>query len=165
VELKCFEVQDVVADAAAAAAFFERMLDGIVLFRGRMMGLPFVKMKVGNLTLVLIEDPDAVLPADPYGYVRRHLGFRVRNLEETMATLAARGAEFVVTPARVDEMRRKGGADWVHIDEARAPLTPDTSSRYRFRVAIFKGPGSMFIELNEMDLAPELDWHRDTDFA
>lgn len=162
-ELRFFEVQEVVPDAAAAAAFFERMLDGQVLFAGEMLGLPFVKLKVGDLTLVLIEDPRAVPPPDPMGYLRRHLGFRVRDLDRTMAELAARGAEFVVTPATVDEARRRGGREWVRIDRARPPLDATTSHRYRFRVAIFKGPGGLFVELNELSMPAELDWHRDTD--
>ena len=162
-ELRFFEVQEVVADAAAAAAFFEHMLDGQVLFRGQMVGLPFVKMKVGDLTLVLIEDPAAVAPPDPYGYVRRHLGFRVRDLDVAMAELTARGAEFVVTPAQLEERKRQGGRAWVQIDEARAPLEPGTSHRYKFRVAIFRGPGGLYLELNELDLPADLDWHRDTD--
>lgn len=162
-ELKFFEVQEAVPDAAAAAAFFERMLDGQVLFRGEMVGLPFVKMKVGDLTLVLIEDPAAAAPPDPYGYVRRHLGFRVRDLDRAIAELTARGAEFVVTPAQIEARKQQGGREWVRIDEARAPLDPSTSHRYQFRVAIFKGPAGLYLELNQLDLPAELDWHRDTD--
>ena len=162
-ELVFFEVQETVADAAAAAAFFERMLDGVVLFRGEMVGLPFVKMKVGDLTLVLIEDPARAPAPDPVGYLRRHLGFRVRDLDRAMADLRARGAEFVVTPADVDEFRRRGGREWVRIDHARAPLDAATSHRYRFRVAIFKGPGGLFLELNELSMPADLDWHRDTE--
>jgi hypothetical protein len=163
VELRFFEVQEVVADATAAAAFFERMLDGQVLFRGEMVGLPFVKMKVGDLTLVLIEDAVAAAPPDPFAYVRRHLGFRVRDLDRAMAELTARGAEFVVTPASVDELRQRGGRAWVRIDHARAPLDAATSHRYRFRVAIFKGPGGLFLELNELQMPVDVDWHRDTE--
>lgn len=162
-ELRFFEVQEVVPDAAAAAAFFERMLDGVVLFRGAMMGLPFVKMKVGDLTLVLIEDPRAATPPEPLGYLRRHLGFRVRDLDRAIAELTARGARFLVTPAAVDELRRRGGSDWVRIDHARAPLDPSTSHRYRFRVAIFEGPGGLFLELNELAMPADVDWHRDTE--
>lgn len=162
-ELTFFEVQETVPDAGAAATFFERMLDGEVLFRGEMVGLPFVKMKVGDLTLVLIEDAAAARPPDPFGYVRRHLGFRVRDLDRAMAELVARGAEFVVTPAAVDERRRRGGKEWVRIDHARAPLDASTSDRYRFRVAIFKGPGGLFLELNELTMPADIDWHRDTD--
>lgn len=162
-ELRFFEVQETVPDAAAAAAFFERMLDGEVLFRGAMAGLPFVKLKVGDLTLVLIEDAARAAPVDPIGYLRRHLGFRVRELDAAMAELTARGARFVVTPASVDELRRRGGPAWVRIDHARPPLDPSTSHRYRFRVAIFEGPGNLFIELNELTMPADLDWHRDTD--
>jgi catechol 2,3-dioxygenase-like lactoylglutathione lyase family enzyme len=163
VELTFFEVQETVPDLATATRFFERMLDAHVLFRGEMVGLPFAKLKVADLTLVLIEDAAAAARPDPFGYVRRHLGFRVRDLDRAMAELTARGAEFVVTPASVDELRRRGGREWVRIDEARPPLDPSTSSRYRFRVAIFKGPGGLFLELNELSMPADIDWHRDTD--
>ena len=162
-ELKFFEVQEVVPDAAEAASFFERIMDGTVLFRGEMMGLPFVKMKVADLTLVFIEDPDKALPADPHGYVHRHLGFRVADLGKTIDELTARGAEFVVTPAIVDELRKSGGKNWVRIDEAHPPLSTTTSSRYSLRIAIFKGPSGLFIELNELNMPSDIDWHRDTD--
>lgn len=162
-EMKFFEIQEVVSDAAEAAAFFERMMDGIVLFHGEMMGLPFVKMKVANLTLVFIEDPDKALPYDPHGYIRRHLGFRVADLDKAIDELTARGAEFVVTPAIVDELRKSGGKNWVQIDYAHSPLSSESSSKYRLRIAIFKGPGGLFIELNELNMPPEIDWHRDTD--
>ena len=162
-ELRFFEVQETVADAAAAAAWFERVMAGQVLFRGTMVGLPFVKLKVGDLTLVLIEDPAAAIAPSAHGYLRRHLGFRVRDLDAAIAELEARGARFLVTPAMVDAMRARGGPSWVHIDEARAPLAPSTSHRYRFRVAIFEGPGGLYLELNQLDLPPELDWHRDTE--
>ncbi len=162
-ELKFFEVQEVVPDATEAASFFERMMDGTVLFRGEMMGMPFVKMKVADLTLVFIEDPGKALPADPHGYVRRHLGFRVADLDKTMEELTNRGVEFVITPDKVDELRKSGGKNWVRIDEAHAPLSCETSNKYSMRVAIFKGPGGLFIELNELNMPPEIDWHRDTD--
>lgn len=162
-ELKFFEVQEVVPDADEAASFFERIMDGTVLFRGEMMGLPFVKMKVANLTLVFIEDPDKTLPADPHGYICRHLGFRVLDLDKTMEELTTRGAEFVVTPAMVDDLRKSGGKNWVKINEAHAPLTCETSNKYSMRVAIFKGPGGLFIELNELNMPSDVDWHRDTD--
>lgn len=161
--MKFFEVQEVVPDAAEAASFFERIMDGTVLFRGEMMGLPFVKMKVADLTLVFIEDPDKALPIDPHGYIRRHLGFRVADLDKTIEDLTARGAEFVITPAMVDELRKSGGKNWVKIDYAHTPLSCNTSSKYSMRVAIFKGPGGLFIELNELNMPPEIDWHRDTD--
>ncbi len=161
--MKFFEIQEVVSDATEAAAFFERMMDGIVLFRGEMMGLPFVKMKVADLTLVFIEDPDKALPVDPHGYIRRHLGFRVANLDKTIEGLTDRGAEFVVTPAMVDELRKSGGKNWVRIDEAHPPLSTTTSSKYQLRIAIFKGPSGLFIELNELNMPPEVDWHKDTD--
>ncbi len=162
-EIKFFEVQEVVSDAAEAAAFFERVMDGTVLFRGEMMGLPFIKMKVADLTLVFIEDMDKALPYDPVGYVRRHLGFRVANLDKTIDELTTRGAEFVVTPAMVNELRKSGGKNWVRIDEAHPPLSSETSSQYSLRVAIFKGPGGLFIELNELNMPSDIDWHKDTD--
>lgn len=162
-ELRFFEVQEAVPNAAEAANFFERMMDGQTLFRGVMVGLPFIKMKVGDLTLVLIEDAAAAAQPDPYGYLRRHLGFRVRDLDRAIAELTARGAEFVVTPALVTEMKQRGGREWVRIDYARPPLEPGSSHRYKFRVAIFKGPAGLFVELNELDLPADIDWHRDTD--
>lgn len=161
--MKFFEIQEVVSDAAEAASFFERMMDGMVLFRGEMMSLPFVKMKVADLTLVFIEDPDNALPIDPHGYVRRHLGFRVADLDKTIEELTARGAEFVITPAMVDELRKSGGKNWVRIDYAHSPLSRETSNKYSMKVAIFKGPCGLFIELNELNMPPEIDWHRDTD--
>jgi hypothetical protein len=161
--MKFFEVQEVVTDAAEAASFFERIMDGTVLFRGKMMGLHFVKMKVSDLTLVFIEDPDKALPEDPHGYIRRHLGFRVADLDKSIKELTARGAEFVITPAIVEEFRKSGGKNWVQIDYAHSPLSSETSSKYSMRVAIFKGPGGLFIELNELNMPPEIDWHRDTD--
>ncbi len=162
-EIKFFEIQEVVTDSAEAASFFESMMDGTVLFRGEMMGLPFVKMKVADLTLVFIEDPDKVLPIDPHGYIHRHLGFRVTDLDKAIDELTARGAEFVVTPAIVDELRKSGGKNWVRIDYAHSPLSSETSNKYSMRVAIFKGPSGLFIELNELNMPSEIDWHRDTD--
>ena len=92
-------------DVDAQEEFWTRLFDAQTIFRGRMMGLRFTRMMVCGISLIFREDPDFVPPPGPgeEWLFRSHLGIRVHDMDKAIADLEAKGAQFVLTPARVRE--------------------------------------------------------------
>jgi hypothetical protein len=85
-EYSFMEVSLACSDCEEMARFFEQMFDGKVIFRGRMLGEPFVRIIANGITYVFRQQTDF------------HLGVRVGSLEKAVAELKGRGANFVLDP-------------------------------------------------------------------
>ncbi len=161
------EVARPCSDCAAQEAFWTELFDAEVLFRGRVGGDRFLRLRACGATLVFTEDPTFEAPPGPGAerHFRAHLGLRVADLDAAMAVLHARGAHFVVTPAMV--------ADWLASrDETAEPFflteyiaAPLSRARidageYTHQVAILQGPDNLWIELNEITEPHDTSWYR-----
>lgn len=84
----------------AAAAFFERMF-GAEIIRTMQQGKPRIDMKVGGADVFIAEvTPDAKVnppPRTPYQGLD-HFGLTVTGIDDVVAELKAKGAEFTMEP-------------------------------------------------------------------
>jgi len=145
--------------------FWTEMFDGKAIFRGSMLGQPFVRMIVCDVTLVFREDPDYQPPPGPgvEFCFRSHLGLRVADLEAAIADLEARGAQFVLTPARIREMQQmkaEGGTVYLETDYIAPPLTSEriAAGEFKIDIAIMVGPDNIWIELNQIKEPEDTQW-------
>lgn len=154
-------------DVTAQEEFWVRMFDARVLFRGRMMGQPFVRILACGITLIFREDPGLELPPGPGDEIDflHHLGLRVDDLGAAVAELESRGARFVFTPANAADyfrrwQQRPGGAA-IETGYIAPPLTREriTAGEYRHAVAILAAPDNLWIELNELREPPDTGWY------
>lgn len=112
-------------DPMATASFFHKMFDAKIIEGKEPDGKPRVDVDLNGLFIFIFPvGPGEDLPTGPDGrYVGLdHFGLRVDNLDEAVAELKRRGAEFVVEPV----VRRPG-----------------------LKIAFMRGPGSTRIELLE----------------
>jgi len=153
------------SNVAEMEAFWERMFDGKVLFRGRIMRRPFSRMIVNGITLVFREDPDFVAPPGPgeEHLFNNHIGLRVDDLDQAITELEARGANFVLTPGIVREMLQQQdgkGGDFMQTDYIAAPLTAEriANGEYKIEVAILAAPDNLWVELNQITEPDDTNW-------
>ena len=157
-------------DVDAQEEFWTRLFDAQTIFRGRMMGLRFTRMMVCGISLIFREDPDFVPPPGPgeEWLFRSHLGIRVHDMDKAIADLEAKGAQFVLTPARVRELQRmtqeKGeyeGHKYLETDYIRPPLTLDRikAGEFRHDVAILVAPDNYWVELNHVTEPADTRWY------
>src|SRR5437016_356883 len=102
-EYRFIEVALGTRDVEAQEAFWKKMFDAKVIFRGRMAGHPFSRFLACGITLIFREDPQFKTPPGPGEefHFHQHLGLRVDDLDAAIADLEAKGAKFVLTPALV----------------------------------------------------------------
>jgi catechol 2,3-dioxygenase-like lactoylglutathione lyase family enzyme len=107
-------------------SYFEKVFDGKVVSRGEFRGFPMVRMDVyGAPISILGTEPEAgQLQPGKGSKGLDHFGFKVKNLEETVQTLKARGAKFSVEP---------------------------TTTPSGIKIAFIEGPEGIRIELVERD--------------
>lgn len=154
-------------DVQAQEAFWVRMFDAKVLFRGHMMGQPFVRLLACGITLIFRQAPDLPLPPGPDDELDflQHLGLRVDDLAAAIADLQARGARFVFTPANalhyVQRWQARPGGAAVQTSYIAAPLTREriAAGEYRHDVAILVGPDNLWIELNQVREPSDTGWY------
>ncbi len=153
------------SSVAEMEAFWERMFGARVIFRGRIMGVPYSRMLACGITLVLREDPGFTPPSGPGEefQFRNHLGLRVRDLEAAIRELEERGARFVLTPEKVREYQRRkkdDGSGFIETDYIAPPLTAEriAAGEYRIDVAILAGPDNLWIELNQILEPADTHW-------
>jgi hypothetical protein len=161
-EYSFMEVSLACSDCEEMARFFEQMFDGKVIFRGRMLGEPFVRIIANGITYVFRQQTDFAAPGLDFA-LRNHLAVRVSSLEKSVAELKERGANFVLDPDMVKEMQKKrteGGTPMLEMTYVAEPLNLETlaGSGYKNDVAIFEGPDHLYIELNEVELPPGAEW-------
>lgn len=158
VSLACSSIQ-------AMEEFWGRLFGGQVIFRGRMMGLPYSRMLACGINLAFREDPQLKIPPGPgqeFAF-RNHLGLRVHDLDRAIADLQAKGAHFVLTPALVRQLqqsRQDDGRKYLETDYIAAPLTADriAAGEFRIDVAILVGPDNLWIELNQIQEPADTRW-------
>jgi catechol 2,3-dioxygenase-like lactoylglutathione lyase family enzyme len=84
----------------ATAAFFQRMF-GAEIIRSMQQGKPRIDMKVGGADVFIAEvTPDAKVnppPSTPYQGLD-HFGLTVTGIDDVVAGLKAKGAEFTMEP-------------------------------------------------------------------
>ena len=144
------------------ARFFERMFDAKIIFRGRMLGEPFVRIIANGITYVFRQQTDFKDPGPDFA-LRNHPRLRVSNLDEAVAALNGRGANFALDPNKVKEtqkQRTEGDRPMLEMTCVAEPLALETlaESGYKNDVAMFEAPDHLYIELNEVELPPRVDW-------
>lgn len=159
------EVSMACSDIGAMEEFWTRLFDGKVIFRGQMMGQPFSRMIACGITLAFREDPAHVPPAGPGEefMFRNHLGLRVRNLDDAIRDLEAKGARFVLTPEIVRQLQQSkqdDGRKFLVTDYIAPPLTEEriANGEFSIDVAILAGPDNLWIELNEIREPEDTGW-------
>ena len=159
------EVSMACSDIAAMEKFWIDKFDGKVIFRGKMMGLPYNRMLACGITLAFREDPDFVVPPGPGKefMFRNHLGLRVKNLEQAIKQLESRGAQFVLTPEivrKLQQSKQEDGSKFLITDYVAPPLTKEriAEGEFKIEVAILVGPDNLWIELNEITEPEDTAW-------
>ncbi|RDH90412.1 MAG: hypothetical protein DIZ77_03080 [endosymbiont of Seepiophila jonesi] len=152
-------------DVDAQEAFWVKMFDGKVIFRGQMMGLRFSRLIVCGATLVFREDPDFQLPPGPGDerLYNNHIGLRVHDLDRSVVELESRGAEFVLKPEMVRELLKQkndGAPKILETDYIAPPLNAErlAGGEYKIDVAILVGPDNLWIELNQITEPEDTNW-------
>lgn len=91
-------------DPKATAQYYQKMFDANIIETRPPNGKPRIDLDLNGLAIFIVEAaPEENLPASPPGpYLGLdHFGLRVNNLDETVAELKRRGAEFVLEPRAV----------------------------------------------------------------
>ena len=165
-DYKFIEVSLSCRDCAVQEEFWTRMFGAKVIFRGKMMSQPFVRIIACGITVIFREDKELPIPPGPgvERQYRQHLGFRVRNMDAAIKDLESKGAQFVMTPALVrqyQQVKQASGAKQFETDFIAAPLTRARidSGEYQHDVAIFGGPDNVWYELNEMKEPADTQWY------
>ncbi|MGB9699761.1 MAG: VOC family protein [Thermodesulfobacteriota bacterium] len=106
--------------------YFERVFEGRVLSRGESRGFPLVRMDVYGAPISILGTEPGTGQLEPGKGLRGldHFGFKVKNLEETVADLKSKGAKFTIEPT----------------------ITPSG-----IKIAFVEGPEGIRIELVERD--------------
>lgn len=166
-DYRFMEVALATRDVQQQVDFWTRLFDARVIFRGRMMGQPYVRLLACGITLIFREKPGLPLPPGPEEEVdfHQHLGLRVANLQAAIAALEGRGAKFVLTPATlhrfVQVWRERYGATLFETELIAPPLDRArlAAGELRHEVAILAGPDNLWIELNEIQEPADLRWY------
>ena len=85
----------------AMAEYFEKMFDAKIIESVQSDGVPRIDLDIDGLMVFIAEVPaDTDIPASPREPHTGldHFGFRVDNLDETVAELKRRGADIAVEP-------------------------------------------------------------------
>ena len=85
----------------AMAEYFEKMFDAKIVESVQSDGVPRIDLDIDGLMVFIAEVPaDAEIPASPREPHTGldHFGFRVDDLDETVAELKRRGADIAVEP-------------------------------------------------------------------
>ena len=164
-EYPFIEVSMACSNLAEMETFWEQMFAGKVIFRGKMMGLPFSRMIACGITLAFREDPAYKAPPGPGQefMFRNHLGLRVKDLKKAIQELEAKGANFVLTPQKVREfqkMQQDDGRKFLETDFIAAPLTAEriANGEFKIEVAIMAAPDNLWIELNQIEEPEDTQW-------
>ena len=94
-------VHIVCRDIEKAMRYFRDVFEGREVYRGELRGLPFIRMNVKEVQVILIGTrPEAgqLTPGEGRGGLD-HFGFRVKDLEKTAEDLKKRGAKFSIEPS------------------------------------------------------------------
>ncbi len=84
-----------------AVQFFKRVFDGKELSREQVRGLPMIRMEVGGVPINLLgTEPGAgqLIPGKGNRGLD-HFGFKVRDMEQTLADLQKKGVRITLGPS------------------------------------------------------------------
>ncbi len=106
--------------------YFENVFEGRVISRGESRGFPLVRMDVYGAPISILGTNPGPGQLEPGKGLRGldHFGFKVKNLEETVASLKNKGAKLVIEP---------------------------TTTPSGIKIAFIEGPEGIRIELVERD--------------
>lgn len=106
--------------------YFEKVFEGRVVSRGESRGFPLVRMDVYGAPISILGTNPGTEQLQPGKGWRGldHFGFKVKNMEETVAGLKRKGAKFVIEP---------------------------TTTPAGIKIAFLEGPEGIRIELVERD--------------
>jgi catechol 2,3-dioxygenase-like lactoylglutathione lyase family enzyme len=113
-------------DVEKTAKYFSQVFEGKEISRNELRGFSVVRVDVKGTTLALMGTDPKEVQLEP-GKGKRgldHIGFRVREIESTVKSLQAKGAEVEI---------------------------PVTTTPYGVKYAFIKGPDGIRIELVEKD--------------
>lgn len=90
-------------DPETTAEFYRRMFDAKVIKTVQPDGKPRIDVDLNGLALYILPAPADDLPSCPPGrYLGLdHFGLRVENMDEAVAELKKRGAEFTTEPVAI----------------------------------------------------------------
>jgi catechol 2,3-dioxygenase-like lactoylglutathione lyase family enzyme len=91
-------------DPMKTAQYYRRMFDARIIESIQSDGQPRIDLDINGLAVFIARvPPEAEIPASPKDphLGLDHFGFRVGNLDETVAELKRRGAEFAVEPRTI----------------------------------------------------------------
>jgi catechol 2,3-dioxygenase-like lactoylglutathione lyase family enzyme len=91
-------------DPMAAARYYHKMFDAKIIESVQSDGKPRVDLDINGLAIFIARVPlEADMPASPADthLGLDHFGFRVTNLDDVVAELKRRGAEFVMEPRMI----------------------------------------------------------------
>jgi catechol 2,3-dioxygenase-like lactoylglutathione lyase family enzyme len=103
--LRCDHIHLITTDIERAARWYCRVLGATVTFEGSYKGSRVVYLNVAGMTLIVFgrlaneTEPSPSVPSPRYGV--DHFGFAVDDLDETLATLKAAGAQVIEGPIDV----------------------------------------------------------------
>lgn len=91
-------------DPLATAQYYHKMFDAKIIESIQSDGQPRIDLDINGLTVFIARVPSeakiAEAPADPHLGLD-HFGLRVDNMDEAVADLKRRGAEFAVEPRTI----------------------------------------------------------------
>jgi catechol 2,3-dioxygenase-like lactoylglutathione lyase family enzyme len=161
------EVSMACSDCEAMEKFWVDLFGAKVIFRGQMAGQPFTRLTMPGVSLIFRQDPNFAAPAGPgqeWEY-RNHLGLRVDDLDRAIADLESRGANFVLTPAKVRELQQKMGGGgmgkYLQTTYIAPPLSRERidAGEFKHDVAILVGPDNLWVELNQIKEPADTQWY------
>ena len=91
-------------DPKATAQYYNRMFGAKIIESTQSDGKPRIDLELGGVSIFILRvPPEQETPASPPGpYLGLdHFGLRVNNLDEAVAELKAKGAEFAVEPKTI----------------------------------------------------------------
>jgi lactoylglutathione lyase len=91
-------------DPKATAQYYNRMFGAKIIETTQSDGKPRIDLELGGVSIFILRvPPEQETPACPEGpYLGLdHFGLRVNNLDEAVADLKAKGAEFAVEPKTI----------------------------------------------------------------
>ncbi len=116
-------------DAEETARWYERMFGAEIIRSVQSDGKPRLDLDLGGVAVFIaqVPEPNAVAPPPEPPYLGlEHIGLRVEGIDEVVAELKQKGAEFTVEPKTI---------------------------RPGVRIAFLRGPQNVHIELLDRDAA------------
>ena len=106
---RCDHVHYRTTDVPDVVRFFTDLFEAEVFSEGELDGWPFVRMKLGDVSLTVSGPPKGAELLSTEGKVLRgldHLALAVDDLDAVVADLKGKGATFIMEPTRLNPKLR-----------------------------------------------------------